>query len=201
VVDPGGGADDSVTLVEAARAERERKAHAGPPVAVITDKTLPKYATGQVTFAKPTSKTAAKPLEPGDPQNEQYWRDRGLEVRTRWHDATQEVKELEQSAADWRRRFYGEDDPYFRDGQIKPEWDRVLDRLQQKRTEAEEAKRDLARFLEDGRRAGALPGWLREGIELEPEETPKESPTAAEPVEPPVMKEDIPPPGVNEDGV
>ena len=28
---------------------------------------------------------------------------------------------------------------------------------------------EVAAFLEEGRRAGALPGWLREGIELEPE--------------------------------
>ena len=39
VVDPG-GERGPVTLVEAARAERERRARSGPPVAVITDKNV-----------------------------------------------------------------------------------------------------------------------------------------------------------------
>src|SRR3954454_16215129 len=45
VVDPGvDGATTPRTLIEAARAERERPASPAKPVAVITDKTLPKYA-------------------------------------------------------------------------------------------------------------------------------------------------------------
>lgn len=192
VVDPGGAGDGELTLVEAARAERERKAHAGPPVAVITNKTLPRYATGQVTVAKPKPQKEAAPGESAaglDLQTEQYWRERGLEIRTRWHRAAEEIKELERSAADWRRRFYAEDDPYFRDGQIKPEWDRVLDRLRETRIKSEEAREDLAKYLEEGRRAGALPGWLREGLELEPVVEKKE-PAAPEPIEPPIMEED-----------
>ena len=52
VVDPGGGDGRPVSLAEAARAEKERRAHAGQPVAVINDKTLPKYAAqGQITVA------------------------------------------------------------------------------------------------------------------------------------------------------
>src|SRR4051794_15530618 len=46
VVEPGGD-DESIapkTLVQAARAERERRAGAGKPVAVITDKNLHQYA-------------------------------------------------------------------------------------------------------------------------------------------------------------
>ena len=38
--------------------------------------------------------------------DEQYWRSRALEVRLRWRKAADDVKELEQSAAGWRRRFY-----------------------------------------------------------------------------------------------
>jgi hypothetical protein len=76
-----------------------------------------------------------------------------------------------------------------RDGKIKPEWDRALDRLEQARREEVQAQRDLEEFLDDGRRAGALPGWLREGIELEPiTEEVEELPTA-DPMEPKVVNE------------
>src|SRR5690349_14409284 len=56
VVEPGGDEEGEVTLVEASRAARELRAHARPPVAVITDKTLSRYATGQVTIANPKAK-------------------------------------------------------------------------------------------------------------------------------------------------
>ncbi|HVR99747.1 MAG TPA: hypothetical protein VMW27_24200 [Thermoanaerobaculia bacterium] len=192
VVESGGEEETSSrTLVEAARAERERKAQAGPPVAVITNKTLPKYAKGQVTVAEPKKKGDAGTVAP-DPERkdeQQYWRSQGLELRLRWREAEDEVGRLEQSASEWRRRFYAQDDPYVRDGQIKPEWDRTLDRLDEARAEVEATKQDLARFLEEGRQAGALPGWLREGVDQEPK--PKaEEPPPGEPVEPTVLDED-----------
>jgi hypothetical protein len=191
VVEEGGeGEDSSRSLVDAAKAERERKAQAGPPVAVITNKTLPQYAKGgQLTVAEPKKKEAQPSPAAPELQDEQYWRQQGLEIRLRWRQAAEEVQRLEQSASDWRRRFYAQEDPYVRDGQIKPEWDRVLDRLEDARAEAETARQDLARFLEEGRRAGALPGWLREGVDQEPEQKPAEPPPG-EPVEPTVLDED-----------
>lgn len=180
-------ATSSRTLVEAARAERERRAHAGPPVAVINDKNLKKQATGQLTYATPKkvekgSEAAAASDEPL--RDEQYWRSRSLEIRLRWRHAADEVKELEKTAAGWRRRFYAERDTYVRDGQIKPEWDRVLDRLEEARSEVVASTRELEEFMEEGRKAGALPGWLREGVDQEPKEEPKPS-NQHEVIEPP----------------
>lgn len=180
-------ATSSRTLVEAARAERERRAHAGPPVAVITDKNLKKQATGQLTYATPKkvekgSEAAAASDEPL--RDEQYWRSRSLEIRLRWRHAADEVKELEKTAAGWRRRFYAERDTYVRDGQIKPEWDRVLDRLEEARSEVVASTQELEEFMEEGRKAGALPGWLREGVDQEPKEEPKPS-NQHEVIEPP----------------
>lgn len=178
----------SRSLVEAARAERERRAHAGPPIAVITDKNLKKQATGQLTYATPrkvetgSGSEAAAPEEPV--RDEQYWRSRALEIRVRWRHAADEVKELEKAAAGWRRRFYAERDTYVRDGQIKPEWDRVLDRLEEARDEVKASTRELEEFMEEGRRAGALPGWLREGVDQEPKEEPEPS-NQHEVIEPP----------------
>jgi hypothetical protein len=202
VVDPGGNDGSPVTLVEAARAERERRAKAGEPVAVITNQTLPQYARkGQITIADPKERTPAAETagaaRAGEPvRDEPYWRGRGLEIRQRWRQAADDVKELEQRSAALRQRFYLEDDTFTRDNQIKPEWDRVLDRLRQARLDVEAARKELAEFLDEGRAAGVVPGWLREGEEEEPEQEParKETLPPAQSVEPPVLNEP-PPPG------
>lgn len=194
VVDPG-GERGPVSLVEAARAERERRARSGPPVAVITDQNVA-HSKGKITVADPK-----KPAVAGEDaaaalrtiKDEQYWRSRALDIRTRLRQATDRVEDLELSAAGWRRRFYAEEDPYFRDGKIKPEWDRVLAQLEETRNEVETTRKELEDFLEEGRRAGALPGWLREGGELEPaEEKPKTSPATADPEEPQIYEQKPP---------
>jgi len=207
VVDPGEDpASRSKTLVEAARDERERRAHAGEPVAVITNKSLP-HSKGQLTYAQPGPKPAeAKAKPPGTPgtekgkatkgvgetHDEAYWRQRGLDIRQRWRLAADEISKLEQDVADWRRRFYAESDPAARDAQIKPEWDRALEQLQHKKEEVEATQRELEAFQEDGRRAGALPGWLREGADLEPAPPPPPAnPTDA--IEPPQLGGPPPP--------
>jgi len=204
VVDPGAEVEEnrSKGLVDAARAERERRTHAGRPAVVINDKTLPHLPKGQLTYVNPkTAKTklegegAAAPAAAGA-HDEAYWRSRALEIRTRWHEAHEEIAALQQSAATLRRRFYAEDDPYRRDSQIKPEWDRALDHLAQRREESVAAQRELAEFLEQGRREGALPGWLREGAELEPPPVPEtrpgdaiEPPEGGQAIEPPILGE------------
>jgi hypothetical protein len=205
VVDPGDEGNGSISLAEAARAERERRARAGRPVASITDKNLPEYARkGQITVmdGKEEKKAAGGAVTPAPPatepmRDEQYWRNRALEIRTRWREVADEIQELEQNAGKLRQRFYGEEDPYVRDTQIKPEWDRVLDRLRQARVEVETARRELAEFLEEGRTSGALDGWLREGIDLEPEEEePAKKTPPAQSIEPPVVE----PPAAGEEG-
>lgn len=201
VVDPG---DDGApkSLVEAARAERERRAHAGQPAHVINDKTLPGYAKkGQITIADPKKdkKAAAAPAAPGagEIQDEAYWRNRARDIRESWRDAAKDVKDLEQKATVLRQRFYLEDDTFTRDNQIKPEWDRVLERLRQARLDVEAAKKELDEFLEEGRAKDIMPGWLREGEEEEPEELPQQKKEPGSPpqsIEPPVVE---PPPAVD----
>jgi hypothetical protein len=179
VLDPGGEPEGSThTLVEAARAERERRAHAAPSAIVINDKNLKQHATGQLTVATPGKKEAAAETDPAQPvRDEQYWRSRALEIRLRWRHAADDVKELETSANGWRRSFYAEKDPNVRNARIKPEWDRALDRLEEARAEVESAQKELAELLEEGRTAGALPGWLREGVDQEPQPEPEPSNT------------------------
>lgn len=192
VIDPGDtDADSRPSLVEASRREKERKAQAGKSVAVITNETLPKMAKkGQLTFADLSkAKTGEKPpaAEVASAEQEQYWSGRARAIRVRWRDAVDEGAHLERQAADLRRRFYAESDPFRRDGEIKPRWDRTLDRLRLAKERADAAQEELGKFLEEGRRAGALPGWLREGAELEPE-PPAPPKTTTEAIEPPILQ-------------
>ena len=204
VVDAGDEEGGPQTLVEAARAERERRATTSRPSVVITDKNLQDYAKkGQITVVDPSKEKqgkaaapAAPAAAPGEPvRDEQYWRNRGLDIRQRWRQADEDAKELEQKAASLRQKFYAEDDPYVRNNRIKPEWDRTLDQLRQARVEIESSKQELTEFMEEGRVAGVYPGWLNEGFDLEPEEEePREETPPAQSIEPPVME---PPPALS----
>lgn len=188
-IDPGDSDKPRTrSLVEASRAEKERRAKASGPVTVITNKNLSQFKKGKVTVADPKAgdkKEGGKDLN----QDEENWRKRGLEIRIRWREATEHVKQLELDTAGWRRRFYSENDASIRDHQIKPEWDRTLDQLRQARIAVETAQKDLAKFLEEGRNAGALPGWLREGAELEPA-VPPSTPSPTDSIEPPIAEID-----------
>ena len=198
VVDPGEDGEPQ-SLVEAARAERERRAGAGHSTHVINDKTLPKYARqGQITVADPKKKAAgqaASAVAPtGEIRDEAYWRSRARDIRERWRDAAEDVEELEQRATELRQKFYLESDTFTRDNQIKPEWDRVLERLRRARLDVEATQKELGEFLEEGRAMDVMPGWLREGEEEEPEELPRRKREAGSPsqsIEPPVIE---PPP-------
>jgi hypothetical protein len=191
VIDRGAGGSKP-SLWEAAVAERKRRATAKKSVASVTNENLHEYQDAELTFAQPDDAKADAEETPGEgdadtapaagaseakdaaaptaaePHGEQYWRDRVLDVRTRLRDAADTIDDLEDRIATLRRRFYAEDDPYVRDGEIKPAWDRALDRLSREHRAVDRLQTELADTLEEGRRDGALPGWLREGIELEP---------------------------------
>lgn len=200
---PAHAPDQPQTLAEAMRAEKERRAKVQKPVVVLDNKSLEAHGKDQkltiaagdpaaeASDAADASATAKRAEDAAAAaRDEEYWRSRGLEIRERWRAASDRIDELQSEAESLRRRFYAADDPYLRDSQIKPEWDRVLAELDDSRREADSSASELERYLEDGRRAGALPGWLREGMELEPESRPMESPSA-EPTEP--VEADEPP--------
>ncbi len=185
--------DPEPTLAEAAQRERDRRRRTGEPIAVINDANLQDHAIGQLTFLEdetpaPSDESGgvAGDTAPEEP-DEQYWRDRVREIRQRWAEAAAEVPELEERVAGLRRRFYEADDAYYRDTRIKPAWDRAIDLIAQTRAEAEAHRLELTAALEEGRQAGALPGWLREGIELEPTPAEPERETH-EPGEPQIVE-------------
>lgn len=174
VVDAGGEEAVQGDLAAAARAERERRRAAGPPVAVLHDKNIREFAKDQkLTFANPEKSfppqgapTGAEPATAKDPES--YWRDRGRLLRERWRNLSDELVEERARVADLRTRFYSTDDPYIRDAEVKPAWDRSLDRIDTVEREIVRVREELDRFHEEGQRAGALPAWLLEGVDLEP---------------------------------
>jgi len=191
-------------MVAAAQAERERRKHAGPPVAVITNDTL-KDATGKLTYVdtpldEEARQKAGNPeaMQPSpdaatssDPAvKEEYWRSKMLDARLRWHDAVERIETLQKKVAELRQEFYAADDGYHRDQEIKPEWDLALSELDKAREDSKTAREDLEKLLDEGRRAGALPGWLREGIKYEPkQDTSSDELPTVEPGEPDTMEE------------
>ncbi len=204
-VDSAGRARQPRSLWEASVAAKERRKEAPTARIAINDENLHEYQEGSVTVGGSTARPDDGTTEAESataPFGEEYWRSRVLDLRTRLRAAVDEMAELEERSADLRRSFYAQDDPYVRDGEIKPAWDRALDRMEETRGEILAVSRELDAALEEGRRAGALPGWLREGSELEPEpdELPRdlrsETPRAHEPEEPYVIEiEEQEPPG------
>ena len=198
-------AEHAMTLVESARAERERRNATPQTGIVITDKNLADYAGGQLTISEGpatvlTNENLGSSGEDHDlALDEDYWRTRGLDIRSAWKEASEQVDELEADVFNLRMRFYAEDDPFYRDAQIKPAWDHAIEELNATREEVDLRKQELADFMEEGRVAGALPGWLREGIELEPVEPDKEEMGIAEPGEPATMDKAIEDPSIAPD--
>jgi len=182
-------------LLAASVEERQRRTRSEQPVVVVTNENLAESAKGgQITIAEvvpenPPERSAEEDDPEAPERNEEYWRARALAARVAWRDALDRVDELESEVAALRQRFYAEDDPYFRDNEIKPAWDRALENLERQRALALRSRDDLDGLLEEGRRAGALPGWLREGLELEPEREPAED-EERDPLEPDFVDED-----------
>lgn len=205
VIDPGGKEDTPTTLVEASRLARQVKRDAKEPIAEINDENLAEYAEGGDIIILTSEPAAPAPrLEPpptvradaldaprvtavNGTRDEQYWRNRALELRMGWRRTVDTINSLELEAAALRQQFYAEEDTYLRDSQIKPSWDRALDRLGQLRERSQRYEQELELFVDEGRRSGAEQGWLNEGWELEPSSNEKEhieqfKPKAHEPI-------------------
>jgi hypothetical protein len=188
IIDAGDPEADAgaTSLADAARAERQRRTVATKPIAVINDKNLKQHASrGQISIGAPAAKPASPTAPAVDAKGEEYWRSRVRDLRHRWKLAEEAIERLSGDAEGLKRRFYSADDPYVRDAQIKPDWDRTLDLLRLAREDSKRLQGELEDALEEGRRAGALPGWLREGIDDEPAPPAEEAPPvqAIEPIE------------------
>ncbi|MGH7336155.1 MAG: hypothetical protein ACREI7_01135, partial [Myxococcota bacterium] len=191
-------AEPSQDLAAAARREKERRRDARQAIAVINQKNLASWAEGGVLtqtiepeVPSVEESAAAEAVEKAAAE-EAYWRRRGREIRERWREAEDGIGALEAKAASLRNRYYSTDDGYLRDSQVKPEWDKAIADLEEARYQASRGAAEVRAYLEEGRRAGALPGWLREGIELEPEpvlESASEAASGLEATEPVIYRD------------
>lgn len=126
--------------------------------------------TPQVSSLVPGAPTAgpaaAAAPTPGPPPmstaQEAEWRDRAHRARQRVVDLRAQVTSLDADTKQLENDFYRWDDGQYRDRVIKPAWDKKREELETAKRQLTAAEADLADLPEQARKAGALPGWLRE---------------------------------------
>ena len=99
---------------------------------------------------------------PAPPKAEAQWRASARNARTRVEDLKKHIEDFQREEAKLQTDFYAWDDGQYRDGVIKPAWDKKREELEAARKELAVAEKELAELPEKARKAGALPGWLRE---------------------------------------
>jgi hypothetical protein len=122
-------------------------------------------APSAVPTAAPVA--VAKPAQTGEGgggalPTEAEWKDIAAKARKRVVDDKARVAELQAATKKLENDFYAWDDGQYRDRVIKPAWDHSREDLENAKQELTAAEADLADLPEKARKAGALPGWIRE---------------------------------------
>jgi mannose-6-phosphate isomerase-like protein (cupin superfamily) len=118
--------------------------------------------------AQPGPATAAAATPPptavGSPNtaDEAMWKDRAHRAHQRVEDLKAQVAALDTESKRLENEFYRWDDGQYRDRVIKPQWDKAREDLETSKRQLTAAEAELADLPEQARKAGALPGWLRE---------------------------------------
>ena len=188
---PGDTGQSLADVVRAAGSSRKKTEAPKPAVAITNDSLVTDPNRGKLTFSQPPPKTpparggtpgratpgrgAATPTptaaasvtpEPGSAENapagEEEWKEIARRARLRVTEGKSQVEQLDAEARKLESDFYSWDDGQYRDNVIKPAWDRKREELETARRELADAERDLADLPERARKAGALPGWIRE---------------------------------------
>ncbi len=177
-IKPSNGEEELRSLVQAAEAERQRRRQlSGESTIVINNQNLADYAKdGQLTYVEEAAAGASAPAVEATPesdrrQDEDYWRGRAIDIRLKWRRAVEDTDVLKDRIARLRQDFYREDDPYIRDGQIKPQWDKALVDLEQARDDARRYQAELDSLFQEAQDLGVELVWLQEGVDLEPDGT------------------------------
>jgi hypothetical protein len=148
---------DNKTLVKDAGKGRLTTSSMGPAKAPAPAPTH--AAAAAVADATASSVAASGNAESG---GEAEWRNTARRERKRVEDAKTRIADLTATSRKLENDFYAWDDGQYRDRVIKPSWDRAKTDLEQAKVELEAAEKELADLPERARRAGALPGWIRE---------------------------------------
>lgn len=132
------------------------KEKAAPPPAAAPAP-APSPAAAASTAGPPAGEAAMTPAA-----DEGQWRATAQAARKRVTDDKAKVEELTAATKKLEADFYAWDDGQYRDRVIKPSWDKTRDQLEDAKRELAAAEKDLDDLPEKARRAGALPGWIRE---------------------------------------
>ena len=153
--------------VRAAGAAKKRK-ESRPPITITNETLVTDPKKGRLTTSSPRSESSTPAAEEARPtpgpaeEAEASWRERMHSARARVEELRERVRQFEQESKKLENDFYSWDDGQYRDGVIKPAWDKKREELETARRELEQAEKDLSELPEKARKAGALPGWLRE---------------------------------------
>ena len=127
-----------------------------PPAAATPD-------SPKTPAVPPVAPAAGSSVAPADAaQGEAYWRDEARRLRERVAGLREAITRLEADTRRLEADYYAWDDGAYRDRVIKPSWDKAREELATSRLDLPVAEKELAELPDRARRAGALPGWLRE---------------------------------------
>ncbi|MDQ5872381.1 MAG: hypothetical protein M3547_09295, partial [Acidobacteriota bacterium] len=142
---------------------------------LVTDADKGKVSTSQRPPAAEPTKAAAKsdagPASPaeraeaatGDAgEGETYWREESRRLRERVVELRDAIVRLGDDTKRLEADYYAWDDGAYRDKVIKPAWDKAREELATANLALPLAERELTELPDRARRAGALPGWIRE---------------------------------------
>lgn len=108
----------------------------------------------------PTTTGAVAPRDEG--QGEEFWRGEARRLRERVAELRETITRLDADTKRLEADYYAWDDGAYRDRVIKPAWDKAREELATARLALPGAEKELTELPDRARRAGALPGWLRE---------------------------------------
>jgi predicted RNase H-like nuclease (RuvC/YqgF family) len=163
---PGDGQSLGETVRAAGAARKRRESR--PPITITNETLVTDPKKGRLTTAPPRSESSAPAAEEAKPtpgpakEAEAYWRERMHSARALVEELRERVRQFEQESKKLENDFYSWDDGQYRDGVIKPAWDKKREELETARRDQEQAEKELSELPEKARKAGALPGWLRE---------------------------------------
>ncbi len=129
---------------------------------VITNENIKELASqSELTMTTSAPTGSAGPVDVEEPSGRARWQQLYQQARGHVLYLENRIEELQGLVAGFERRFYAEDDPAYRDGVLKPAWDKALVELREAQAQLQDAKDYPERVIQEARKAGALPGWFR----------------------------------------
>jgi hypothetical protein len=141
---------------------------------VLTNDSVRQLSEGvELTTAIPYDGPAVPRVSGGaSDASREMWQQRYQYARWEAVHLEREITRLEGEVARLETQFYSLDDPFVRDGQVKPQWDAALAELRVAQARQAEVKAKPGQIIDQARRAGGLPGWFRGLPEPDPDKPP-----------------------------